>query len=156
MKIKFLWIGTSKNKSFINIQNEYFKRLKHYAKVEVVSLKEPKLRSSAIANTKKVEGELIIDSLQKSDFVVLLDEKGKQFTSVKFADYLQHKMNTSTSRLVFVIAGAFGASEALKARASETISFSKMTLTHDMIRMLLVEQVYRGFTILRGEKYHNE
>lgn len=150
-----MWLGKVKNKAFQNIQEDYLKRLTHYSKCTVQELKEPRVKQKNTEETTKLEAEVFLSNIQSSDFVILLDEKGKQLSSESLAEWLQHKMNISLNRLVFVIGGAYGAHQLLKDRADYILALSKMTLTHDMARMLLLEQVYRAYTILRGEKYHN-
>ena len=105
---------------------------------------------------KEKEGELILKFLQPGDYLVLLDEKGKDFTSLQFAAYLEKKMHTIPKRLVFIIGGPYGFSEAVYGAASEKISLSKMTFSHQMVRLIFIEQIYRAMTILNNEPYHHE
>jgi 23S rRNA (pseudouridine1915-N3)-methyltransferase len=105
---------------------------------------------------KEKEGELILKKIQTSDELILLDERGKTFTSIEFSDYLQKKMNSGLRQLIFVIGGPYGFSEEVYARANGKISLSKMTFSHQMIRPFFIEQLYRVFTILRNEPYHHE
>ena len=105
---------------------------------------------------KEKEGELILKALQPGDVVVLLDEHGKEMRSLEFAEYMKRKMNTVNKRLVFVIGGPYGFSPAIYALAKEKVSLSKMTFSHQMVRLFFVEQLYRAMTILRGEPYHHE
>ncbi|MDC0652355.1 23S rRNA (pseudouridine(1915)-N(3))-methyltransferase RlmH, partial [Flavobacteriaceae bacterium] len=105
---------------------------------------------------KEKEGELILSKLKNTDQLVLLDEKGKEFRSLDFASYLQKKMNSGIKQLVLVIGGPYGFSEAIYKKATGKISLSKMTFSHQMIRLFVVEQLYRGFTILKNEPYHHE
>jgi 23S rRNA (pseudouridine1915-N3)-methyltransferase len=102
------------------------------------------------------EGELILKNLKPEDILVLLDEKGTEYTSRGFANYLQKKMNAGTRSLVFVVGGAFGFSKELYAKADSTLSFSQMTFPHELIRLFAVEQLYRAHTILKGENYHHD
>ena len=108
------------------------------------------------AQQKEKEGELILKSTQPGDYLVLLDEKGKQFTSMQFASYLEKKTHTVPKRLVFVIGGPYGFSEAVYKAAAEKISLSMMTFSHQMVRLIFVEQIYRAMTILNNEPYHHE
>lgn len=156
MRIRFLWIGKSKQKPINALIEQYSDRLKHYAKHTFTELKPLRQKGMNVDEFKETEGEYIIDHIEVSDFVVLLDERGKHFTSMEYSRWVQHKMNTSIGKVVYIIAGAYGASQKLKDRADHIMSLSHMTLTHDMARVLLIEQTYRSFTILRGEKYHNE
>ena len=156
MKIKFLWLGKSKDKAFIALIKEYDKRLKHYCKPSLSELKEASRGKLSIDEQKAAEAKQILKELSTQDYVVLLDECGKHHNSVEFSKWIQHKLNISLSQVVFIIAGPYGAGQILKDRADHKMSLSHMTLTHDMARILIMEQVYRGFTILKGEKYHNE
>ncbi len=116
-------------------------------------VKNPHLSMEAL---KTKEGEIILNKLQKDDFLILLDENGKQSTSVEFSQFLEKKQMDGTKRLIFQIGGAYGFSEAVYARANYKMSLSKLTFSHQMVRLFFVEQLYRAFTILKGEKYHNE
>ena len=156
MKVHFLWTGKSKQKSYQQLVDLYKDRLKHYCTVSLQELKEVKQKGLSKDQFKDKEADLFIDQLQNLDYVVLLDERGKQMSSMQLSQWIQHKMNISVNRCVFIIAGAFGAAPKLMDRSDYKFSLSHLTLTHDMARILLMEQVYRGHTILRGEKYHNE
>jgi len=137
--------------------DEYFSRLKHYCDFELVVI--PALKNLGKASPEEIkekEGELILKQLAKVDQTVLLDEHGKEYTSVGFSEYLQKQMNVGTRTLAFVIGGAFGFSPAVYAAATHKISLSQMTFNHQMVRLFFLEQLYRAFTILRHEKYHNE
>lgn len=137
--------------------DEYFSRLKHYCDFELVVI--PALKNLGKASPEEIkekEGELILKQLAKVDQTVLLDEHGKEYTSVGFSEYLQKQMNAGTRTLAFVIGGAFGFSPAVYAAATHKISLSQMTFNHQMVRLFFLEQLYRAFTILRHEKYHNE
>lgn len=137
--------------------DEYISRLKHYCDFELVVI--PALKNLGKASPEEIkekEGELILKQLAKVDQTVLLDEHGKEYTSVGFSEYLQKQMNAGTRTLAFVIGGAFGFSPAVYAAATHRISLSQMTFNHQMVRLFFLEQLYRTFTILRHEKYHNE
>ena len=137
-------------------ENEYDQRIKHYINFEqliISDVKNTKNRSSAEIKIK--EGQQILSKISSSDCVVLLDEKGKQFSSKEFSNFLTKKILKSTKYLVFVVGGAFGFSDEVYKRADYKLSLSKMTFTHQMIRMVFKEQLYRAFTIIKGEKYHN-
>ncbi len=134
----------------------YEKRLKHYVNFDISTISDIKNTPLSIEQLKTKEGELILSKLNKEDYLVLLDERGKEFSSLTFADFIATKQMDSTKKIVFQIGGAFGFSEAVYARANAKISLSKMTFSHQMIRLFFVEQLYRAFTILKGEKYHNE
>ncbi len=137
--------------------DEYVGRLKHYCDFELVVI--PALKNLGKASPEEVkerEGQLILKQVEKSDMVVLLDEHGKEYGSVEFSEYLQKQMNAGVRTLSFVVGGAFGFSPAVYAAAQHKISLSRMTFNHQMVRLFFVEQLYRAFTILRHEKYHNE
>ena len=157
MKIKFIIIGKTNSKYLLEGEMEYQKRLSHYVKFEeiiVADVKQAGKRSKI--ELKKNEGQLILGKLKSSDYVVLLDDKGKSYSSIEFANFLQKKMNSSLKSLVFVVGGAFGFSDDVYQRANSKFSLSKMTFSHQMVRLIFKEQLYRGFSILRGEKYHHE
>ncbi len=157
MKIKILAVGKTDDKNLLILIDQYLKRLSHYAKVTLEILPDVKnAKNLSVKQQKGAEGESILKKIQAGDLVVLLDEKGKEFRSVEFSKYLQKKMNAGTRNLVLVIGGPYGFSDAVYERTNEKLSLSKMTLSHQMIRLFLVEQVYRAFTILRNEPYHHE
>ena len=137
--------------------DEYTGRLKHYTSFELVVVPAVKNAGSmSPTELKEREGQLILKQLEKVDTVVLLDEHGKEYTSVGFAEYLQRQMNGGTRTLAFVIGGAFGFSPAVYDAADSKMSLSQMTFNHQMVRLFFLEQLYRAHTILRHEKYHNE
>jgi 23S rRNA (pseudouridine1915-N3)-methyltransferase len=157
MQIKLLAIGKTDHKAIQNLIDDYSSRLGHYIRFEleiIPDLKQSKSLSESLQKEK--EGELILKKLSSSDELILLDERGKTYSSLEFSDYLQKKMNSSIKQLVFVIGGPYGFSEAVYARANGKISLSKMTFSHQMIRPFVVEQLYRAMTILRNEPYHHE
>jgi len=157
MKIVLLTIGKTSEKYLIEGVAQYQKRLKHYTQfemLEILSIKNAKNFSNA--ELMKKEGELILKHLKSSDHLVLLDNKGKGFTSHKFAEKLQSWMLSGKKRLVFVVGGAYGFSENIYARGNEKLSLSEMTFSHQMVRLFFVEQIYRGYTILNNEPYHHQ
>ena len=157
MKIVLLTIGKTSEKYLIEGIAQYQKRLKHYTQFEMLEI--PNLKNAKnFSNSElmKKEGELILKQLQNSDHLVLLDDKGTSFTSPKFAEKLQCWMLSGKKRLVFVIGGAYGFSEDVYVRGNEKLSLSKMTFSHQMVRLFFVEQIYRGYTILNNEPYHHE
>lgn len=157
MKIKLLAIGKTDNKHLIQLIDEYQNRLKHYIKFELEIINDIKnVKNLSEIQQKEKEGELILEKLQNTDVLILLDDKGKQCTSLEFSKYLQKKMNAGIKQLVLVIGGPYGFSEAVYQKATGKISLSKMTFSHQMIRLFIVEQLYRGFTILKNEPYHHE
>lgn len=132
-------------------------RLKHYIPFNVVEIPELKNVSALTKDQIKTrEGELILKSLRPTDDVILMDERGKQYSSVDFAKVLQDKISYIGKDIVFVIGGAYGFSQAVYERADSKISLSRMTFSHQMVRAIFVEQIYRAFTIMRGEPYHHE
>ena len=157
MKIKLLAIGKTDDKNLSALIQTYQNRLQHYIKFEfeiIPDLKNAKNLSEA--QQKEKEGELLLNKLQPTDQVLLLDDKGKDFTSMEFSKFLQKKMNSGIKTLVLIIGGPYGFSEAIYKKAQGKVSFSKMTFSHQMIRVFVVEQIYRAFTILKNEPYHHE
>ena len=157
MQIKLLALGKTDNKAIQDLIDDYSSRLGHYIRFElevIPDLKQSKSLSEALQKEK--EGELILKKLSSSEELILLDERGKTYSSLEFSDYLQKKMNSGIKQLVLVIGGPYGFSEAVYARANGKISLSKMTFSHQMIRPFVVEQLYRAMTILRNEPYHHE
>ncbi|WP_046758779.1 23S rRNA (pseudouridine(1915)-N(3))-methyltransferase RlmH [Kordia jejudonensis] len=156
MNIKALAIGRTDNKQLQLLIDQYVKRLSHYVKFDLEIIPDLKnTKNLSEAQQKEKEGELILKKLSPTDMLVLLDENGKQFTSVEFSSYLQKRMNSGIKTLVFVIGGPYGFSETVYAKAQGKISLSKMTFSHQMVRLFVVEQIYRAFTILRNEPYHH-
>jgi len=156
MKVVLLVVGKTDTGSWNDALACYSGRLKHYIPFEtevIQDLKNVKNRSEA--QQKIVEGRLILNALSESDCCILLDERGKQFTSKQFASYLEQKIQSTHKRIVFVTGGPYGFSDEVYERASERLSLSKMTFSHQMIRPIFVEQLYRAMTILRGEPYHH-
>jgi 23S rRNA (pseudouridine1915-N3)-methyltransferase len=157
MKIKLLAIGKTDNKNLIQLIEEYQNRLKHYIKFELDIIPDIKnVKNLSEIEQREKEGERIIAKLQNTDQLVLLDDRGKHFTSIEFSQYLQKKMNAGIKQLVLVIGGPYGFSDAVYKKSIGKISLSKMTFSHQMIRLFVVEQLYRGFTILKNEPYHHE
>ncbi len=134
----------------------YQERLKHYARVEYKELPDVPAKGLTPEVLNEREGEVLMKQLKSDDVVLLLDENGEHFSSRGFAEMLQRRMNSGVKQLVLIIGGAFGFSDAMYARANGKISFSKMTYSHEMIRLLLLEQLYRAHTILKGESYHHD
>lgn len=135
----------------------YIRRLKNYVQLETVTINVPKqVRQRSFNEQKKEESRLIFNQVQPDDFLVLLDDKGQFFSSIEFSNYIAQKQNASVKRLVFLIGGPFGFDEAVYERSNFKLSFSKMTFSHQMIRLFFAEQLYRAYSILKGEKYHHE
>ena len=157
MKIKLLVIGKTDDKNLVQLIENYQKRLQHYIGFQLeVILDIKNVKNLSEIQQKEKEGELILSKLQNTDQLILLDEKGKEFRSLDFANFLQKKMNSGIKQMVFVIGGPYGFSETVYKKAMEKISLSKMTFSHQMIRLFIIEQLYRGFTILKNEPYHHE
>jgi len=157
MKVVLLVIGKTDSGSWSDALEDYKRRLKHYVPFEMEVIPDIKnAKNMTESQQKEAEGLFILKSLQAGDCCVLLDERGKEYTSKQFAAYLDKKMQVISKRLVFVIGGPYGFSEDVYAKAVESISLSKMTFSHQMIRPIFVEQIYRAMTILRGEPYHHE
>jgi 23S rRNA (pseudouridine1915-N3)-methyltransferase len=134
----------------------YENRLKHYVRFELDIIPDIKnVKNLSETQQKEKEGELILKKLNPTDVLILLDESGKQFSSVEFSDYLQKKMNAGIKQLVLVIGGPYGFSDDIYTKAQAKISLSKMTFSHQMVRLFIVEQLYRAFTILKNEPYHH-
>lgn len=156
MTIKLLGIGKTDDPEIHNLTEVYIKRLQFYNKFEYELLPDLKKVKNLDENQQKQkEGEMILNKLTPSDFVVLLDENGKQFSSESFSEYIQKRLNSGLKQLVFVIGGPYGFSEAVYARADSRVSLSKMTFSHQMVRLFFTEQLYRAFTILKNEPYHH-
>lgn len=157
MKVSLILVGKTVNKHFVDLIDDYASRVKRYIGFDIITI--PELRNTKNLSSdlqKQMEGELILRQLQQGDKVVLLDEHGKEMRSVEFSSYMENKMNTVSKRLVFIIGGPYGFSPDVYRRADEQLSLSKMTFSHQMIRLIFVEQLYRAMTIMRGEPYHHE
>lgn len=157
MEIELLTVGKT-HISFIEEGiAEYTSRLKHYIPYSIKSL--PDIRNAAkmeAARQKEAEGIKILESINPGDYVILLDERGKQFTSIEFSSMIEKLMNAGRRKVIFIVGGPFGFSQVVYERADALLSLSKMTFNHEMVRLFFTEQVYRAMTILRGEKYHHE
>jgi 23S rRNA (pseudouridine1915-N3)-methyltransferase len=157
MKIKLLAIGKTDDKNLIKLIEAYQNRLKHYVKFELSIIPDIKnSKNLSEKQQKEKEGEVILKQLQPTDQLILLDDKGKEFSSIEFSKYLQKKMNSGIKQLVLVIGGPYGFSDEVYKKSNGKLSLSKMTFSHQMIRLFVVEQLYRGFTILKNEPYHHE
>lgn len=157
MKFALLVVGRTVEKHYITAINDYVERIKHYTPFDMEVIPELKnTKSLSMEQQKEKEGELILKALQPGDVVMLLDEHGKEFRSIEFAEWAEKKMHTVNKRLVFIIGGPYGFSKDVYAAAQEKISLSKMTFSHQMIRLIFVEQLYRAMNILAGGPYHHE
>lgn len=156
MKTLLILIGKTNDKHFAAGISEYVQRINHYMPFETVTIPELKNTKNITENQQKqAEGELIAKYLQPTDCVVLMDEHGKEYRSMEFARWLTQKQNT-VRRLVFIIGGPYGFSQQVYDRADDMVSLSKMTFSHQMVRLIFTEQLYRACTIIRGEPYHHE
>lgn len=157
MKITLITIGKTEDKYLIEGIDIYLKRLKHYIPFRILEIPELKnTKSLSQEQQKSREAELIFKNIQSTDRIILLDENGKEFSSRGFSVYLNKKMLSGLQHLVFIIGGPYGFSNEVYNRSNEKISLSKMTLSHQMIRLFFAEQLYRACTILKGEPYHHD
>jgi len=155
MKISFICMGKTSFPFLREGIDLYVKRLERYISFEIIEIPDKKQGGSDAASVIKKEGELLISRISPSDFLVLLDERGKQLNSEDMAKFIQSKINLPVKHLVFVVGGAFGFSDSIYKRANSTLSLSKLTFSHQLVRLLFMEQLYRAFTILKGEPYHH-
>ena len=157
MKITLLVVGRTVDKNIIAGIEEYTRRVQHFTQFSMEIIPELKnARKLSEAQQKELEGEDILKNINSGDHVVLLDEGGKEFRSTEFASWIEHKQNISTKRLVFVVGGPYGFSQKVYSAANEKLSLSRMTFSHQMIRLLFVEQLYRSYTIINNLPYHHE
>ena len=155
MKIELFFTGKT-TESFLKAGiDEYLKRLKHYVQVTEVLIEPARLSKPDFKKAAEMESGRMLDKIKAGDFVILLDERGKSLGSEELAAFIGKHLQTGISKLIFVTGGAYGVSDSMKQRANLILSFSKFTFTHQMIRVLLVEQIYRAMTILKNEKYHH-
>lgn len=156
VKVTLLQLGKTHFKFVDDGFAEFSKRLVHYCKFENKTFELPtKLKNKDANQTKKVEADIILKQLKPTDFVILLDENGKTYTSIQFAKYIEN-LSIQQSSLIFIIGGAFGFDEAVYERANAKISLSACTFSHQLIRLIFIEQIYRCFTIIKGEPYHHQ
>ena len=157
MNIKLIAVGKTDNPALQQLISTYEKRLSYYINFDLQLLPDIRNSKSLSEEQQKIkEGELILSYVEPSHHLILLDERGKEYTSIAFADELQKKMNSGIKQLTFVIGGPYGFSQAVYQRANSKLSLSKLTFSHQMIRLFFVEQLYRAFTILRNEPYHHQ
>ena len=148
MNFRFIWVGKTRNDHCLALQNEYLKRLRHFVKCEITEIKD-----AAGPDAKVIEGKRILEKLNHSSFVCLLDVKGRSLSSQELAGEVEKWQNGAIKEVTFVIGGADGVSDEVAVRADSTISLSFLTFTHEMARVVLVEQLYRAYTIIRGFPY---
>jgi len=157
MKITLLQTGKTTDKQIAGAIDLYASRIKNYSGFEIITLPDLKnTRNMAVQDQKIKEGKKIIQSISNSDFIVMLDERGKEFKTLEFSDWLGKIFMIPRKRIVFVIGGPWGFSEAVYGRADFRMSLSRMTFPHQLVRLLFLEQLYRAFTIIKGEPYHHE
>lgn len=157
MKITLVCIGRTTYEPFVTAINRYCDRLKHYIPFQICEIPDIKnTRGMTEIRQKEEEGKLILDRVGKGDMMILLDERGREYTSREFSDFLGSKMNTYSGNLVFVVGGPYGFSDRVYESAKGKISLSKMTFPHEMVRVFFVEQLYRAMSIMRGEPYHHD
>lgn len=157
MKLHVIFTGKTTGKLFQEAISDYQNRLTHYVPFSLEEIPDLKnVKNLSEEQQKEREADMLFDRLQPGDVLVLLDEKGKEMTSREFSVYLEQKMQTVAKRLVFLIGGPYGFSPRVYEAAQGKISLSKMTFSHQMVRLFLVEQIYRGFTIMKGEPYHHD
>ena len=155
--IRLIFVGKTDAKEIATLCADYLKRINRFVPIEVVELPDVKARRSLSPDEqKKREGEMILEAVGTLDEAVLLDEKGKELTSRAYADWIGHKMQVVPRRLCLVIGGPYGFSDEVYARCRERLSLSKMTFSHQMARLFLIEQIYRAFTIIHGHPYHHD
>ncbi|MBT7984656.1 MAG: 23S rRNA (pseudouridine(1915)-N(3))-methyltransferase RlmH [Flavobacteriaceae bacterium] len=155
MEIKLVVVGKTKNKELISLIENYIKRINFFNKFQIIEVNSVKTRKNNSDEIKKIECENILKKIKKNDLLFLLDEKGKNYNSREFADFLKVRFQESKT-IVFVIGGAFGFSKDLYTKSKGLISLSKMTFSHQIIRLFFTEQLYRAFTILNNHPYHND
>jgi len=157
MKVKLICIGKTGKKFLEDGENEYMQRVKHYVQIERIEIPDLKnARKLTFEQIKQLEGKEILSKVGSGEQLILLDERGSVLSSVEFANFIQQRFNAGGKALVFVIGGAYGFSSEVYEAAQGKISLSKMTFSHQMIRMIFFEQLYRAMTILKGEPYHHE
>ena len=157
MKITLLVVGKTIDTNLIRLQDEYQNRLKHYVPFDLQVIPELKNTKNLSENEQKEkEADLILKNIESADDVILLDDKGVQYTSIKFSEFISKKMLTGSKRMVFVVGGPYGFSQRIYSRSNGMLSLSAMTFSHQMVRLIFIEQLYRAFTIIKGEPYHHE
>jgi len=155
MNIKLIVIGETNSKDLKQLIDLYTAKLKFYINFELIILKDQKSKLQKNIQTKK-EGEKIISVLKKNDFIVILDENGQHKSSLEFSEFIQKKLNSGMKTLTFIIGGPYGFSEKIKMLSNQQLSLSKMTFSHEMVRLFFTEQLYRAFSILNNEPYHHK
>jgi len=155
MNIKLVVIGETNNKNLKVLTDQYIDKLKHYIKFDLIIIKDQKKKLPESIQIKK-EGEKILSILKKNEFIILLDENGEHKSSVAFSKFIQKKLNSGIKTITFIIGGPYGFSSEIKSISNYQLSLSKMTFSHEMIRLFFTEQLYRAFSILKNEPYHHQ
>lgn len=155
MNIKLVVIGETNNKNLKVLTDQYINKLKHYIKFDLIIIKDQKKKLPESIQIKK-EGEKILSILKKNEFIILLDENGEHKSSVAFSKFIQKKLNSGIKTITFIIGGPYGFSSEIKSISNYELSLSKMTFSHEMIRLFFTEQLYRAFSILKNEPYHHQ
>ncbi|MDG1682181.1 MAG: 23S rRNA (pseudouridine(1915)-N(3))-methyltransferase RlmH [Flavobacteriaceae bacterium] len=155
MNIKLVVIGETNNKNLKVLTDQYIDKLKHYIKFDLIIIKDQKKKLPESIQIKK-EGEKILSILKKNEFIILLDENGEHKSSVAFSKFIQRKLNSGIKTITFIIGGPYGFSSEIKSISNYELSLSKMTFSHEMIRLFFTEQLYRAFSILKNEPYHHQ
>ncbi len=157
MKITFITVGKTEDAYLKDGIEKYVKRLKHYTKLELVDIPELKNTKALTEEQQKAkEAELILKKITVQDHVILLDENGMELTSVQFANYINKRSVSSSANLIFIVGGPYGFDQSVYQRANDKISLSRMTFSHQMVRLFFVEQLYRAYSIIKGEPYHHQ
>ncbi|MES2060655.1 MAG: 23S rRNA (pseudouridine(1915)-N(3))-methyltransferase RlmH [Bacteroidota bacterium] len=157
MKITFITVGKTEDAYLKDGIEKYVKRLKHYTKLEMTDIPELKNTKALTEDQQKAkEAELILKKITPNDHVILLDENGMEFTSVQFANYINKRSVSSSANLIFIVGGPYGFDQSVYQRANDKISLSRMTFSHQMVRLFFVEQLYRAYSIIKGEPYHHQ
>jgi len=155
MNIKLVVIGETNNKNLKALTDQYINKLKHYITFDLIIIKDQKKKLPESIQIKK-EGEKILSILKKNEFIILLDENGKHKSSVGFSKFIQKKLNSGMKNITFIVGGPYGFSSEIKSISNYQLSLSKMTFSHEMIRLFFTEQLYRAFSILKNEPYHHQ
>ncbi|WP_454803877.1 23S rRNA (pseudouridine(1915)-N(3))-methyltransferase RlmH [Mucilaginibacter phyllosphaerae] len=157
MKITFITVGKTEDAYLKEGIEKYVKRLKHYTKLELIDIPELKNTKALTEEQQKAkEAELILKKITVQDHVILLDENGLEFTSVQFANYINKRSVSSSANLIFIVGGPYGFDQSIYQRANDKLSLSRMTFSHQMVRLFFVEQLYRAYSIIKGEPYHHQ
>jgi|TARA_B110000438_G_C15697867_1_gene599726 23S rRNA (pseudouridine1915-N3)-methyltransferase len=156
MKIKLLVVGKTSGSFLVPLISDYVKRINRFINFEIIEINNIKLKKVNSLEIQKKEGVKILDKIDKIDQVFILDEKGKSYNSIDFSKFIENKIVNSSKNIIFIIGGAYGFSEKIYSRSNSIISLSKMTFSHQIIRLFMVEQLYRALTIINNHPYHNE